>query len=268
MVTFAKPKQFALSLSLLLAVSNLTAAQASAKTFLESKSAGFTIKWTQQDLSAVNAQGPVFAASKLARAERLPRSAKTTVDRSFKLLSLVGPVLSYQDEQTLDWPGMVHPGVGDVRRYQAVDLRHPQKKALLTDYVAQEDIYTSLMANATVKKALRGYGQPRTLTDLIKILQTADVEQNDSEGNPARLLFNKDMLGQFAFTNLSAKGVEVAISLYDQANNDISPIKLNLPLKNPELSQWLKDAGEKKAGILLDKIKVAEDAETDFHFDP
>lgn len=179
---------------------------------------------------------------------------------------MVGPVLSFQDELSLDWPGMVHPGVGDVRRYQAVDLRHPNRRALLSDYFGEQDIFAGLMTNSMVKKALKGH-KPNNLKALIKELATLDVVTTDAEGNEAKLLFNQDMLSQFAFTRLTQQGVEVAISLYDQANNDIRPIVFNLPLKNAELTQWLKDAGAKE-GILQSRLKIADDAETDFHFEP
>jgi len=68
---------------------------------------------------------------------------------------------------------------------------------------------------------------------------------------------------------VTPKGVDLSISLYDQANNQISPMLLSLPLKNADLAKWLPTANSKKAGILADKMAtLAPDAETDFHFDP
>jgi hypothetical protein len=250
--------------------------RAAAKTFYKTTSGGFETSWTEADLSVKNTTTNkiVFSAKALAQKERPKKSTRTTVDRSFKLLSQVGPYLSYQDESTFDWPGMVHPGVGDVRFYHAVDLSKAESKTgpklSLTDLYSEDAVFKALMANASIKKALKeNHATPKNLPALMKSIQDTSIETMNSDGNSAKLLFNRDMLSQFCINN--EKG-DLSISLYDQANNEISPLKLHFAmtdLKNGALAKQIGDAASQKSGVLADKLaKQKPDAETDFHFDP
>lgn len=242
--------------------------QAAEKIFTQTTFAPYTVKWSDKDLTATASGAAIFSAQKLAARERPKKKDKTTVDRSFRLLSLVGPILSFQDESSLDWPGMAHPGVGDVRRYQAIDLRHPDKKASLKDYFAAADLASALSKHPLIKKAL-GSAKPKSLDELIKKIQDSDVEAKGEGDEQARLLFNRDMLSQFCFEKLSGNTVTVSISLYNQTDNEISPLKITLPVKGNDLTAWLSQADTSKAGILDNKIETKnKDSETDFHFEP
>ncbi|MBS1989629.1 MAG: hypothetical protein JSS83_03875 [Cyanobacteria bacterium SZAS LIN-3] len=251
----------------------MPAVHAAEKAYLQTTSSGFLVKWTAQDLSAAGAASPaatIFSARAKAKAEKPKKKDKTTVDRSFKLLSVVGPLLSYQDESSLDWPGMVHPGVGDVRLYHAIDLRKPTKRALLTDYFQADDVYKAMITCAPVKKFLKAaHSQPKNLAQLMAALQNGDVDMKNAAGDDAKLLFNSDMLSQFCINKVSDKAADVSISLYDQANNEIYPMRMTIATKDANFSAWLIAAAARKEGILADKMTaLAPDAETDFHFDP
>lgn len=238
------------------------------KVFLQTNSNGFKVNWSEKDLSATAGGVEIFSAKKIAFAERPKKSSKTTVDRSIRLLSLVGPVLSYQDEQTLDWPGMAHPGVGDVRLYHAVDLRHPGRKASLKDYFAPEEILLALKNNPLLKPACKA-AQNTNLDALVRRLSDTDVMVKNDEGEQVKLMVNQDLLSQFAFDKVNGNTVSVSLSLYSQADNEIKSLNLNLPVKNADLALWLKAAESAKAGILGHALSAKnQDSETDFHFGP
>lgn len=257
----------ALSL-LFVAAFSLAPALAAEKVFTQTTVSPYTIKWSDKDLTATNGSTVVFSARQIAVKEKPKKKDKTTVDRSIRLLSAVGPILSYQDELSLEWPGMVGPGVGDVRRYQAVDLRHPETKANLKSYFAEGDIFLAISNHPLIKKAL-GKTKPKNLDELMKKIQDSDVESKNESGDTVRLLLNRDMLSQFCFEKSAGNNATVCISLYNQTDNEISPLKLTMPAKNAELTGWLSQADSNKAGILDNKIEAKfKDSETDFHFDP
>src|SRR5205823_2765897 len=91
-------------------------------------SAGYEIQWTTGDLTAVPARSLVgFSARQMARKEfadiEKDSDGHCTYDRTLKLLSVVGSIVSYQDDDFLTCEQAAHPSGGS--RFVAIDLARP-----------------------------------------------------------------------------------------------------------------------------------------------
>lgn len=201
------------------------------------KSAGFTIISSVRDITASPSSDPskvIFSARNIAR-NQLARFEKENVvgepsswhcsyTLEFKLLSLVGSLLSYQESEDsycsqVDGPGWNHPS--NQISYHTIDLNQPSRLISLTDFFSEAELLRALLSDPAVKKALNSAerpGAPRTLAELLKAndggnLEIEPVLSTAESPKGCGFFFPEHALSQFAFHHLENNNVAVRLSL-------------------------------------------------------
>jgi hypothetical protein len=256
----------------MLASSALNASPQRSEPIWSGNSAGFAIQWTTDDLAArpAAASAPSFSLRQLARKDFADIEKDSQDDghceysRSFKLLSVVGSIVSYEDDYFLSCENTAHPS--GRARFVAVDLSKstaprrtppdasylPAQVASLTDYFASGEILKALMADALVRKALQGQAAPRTLNDLLAYLKenfpsVADDEKQCFELDP-------DLLTRFSFHHIEGNRIAVRLGLSgpEVCRDNLTQIGLLLPIP-PSLKDALAKADSGSEGFLMNK---------------
>jgi hypothetical protein len=173
-----------------------------------------------QELARKNFQ--VFKGEILGDGEGNP---KCEYEQRFRLLSVVGPILSYElseDSYCKDadgswgWP---HPDSGV--RYSVIDLNHPGERVSLTSLFPKASILKALLNDPLVRRALmaRGAPAPGTLSDFARLIEDSTPLELEPTGGtkqaprgcPFRL--PDDFLSQFAFHHVEDGMVAVRLIL-------------------------------------------------------
>jgi hypothetical protein len=169
-------------------------------------------RWNDRDLTATNkATGKssysVSEAVKREFGKPDPDDVVTQYDVSFAPLSVVGPYLSYQRNDS--WEGGAHPSGNE--RFVTVDVRNPKRPVRLTDMFAAEDIRRALLQDAVVRRILRRekIAPPATLQGLIKALANRQFGGEDD----FMYVFPANLLENFAFHHVENGRVAVRFLL-------------------------------------------------------
>lgn len=165
---------------------------------------------------------------------------------SWQLLSVVGPIVSFEQSGGGYIKGTAHPYA--YREYHAVDLRRKGLRARLTDYFPPEAIHQALMGDRLVQKALAGKPRPRTLEGLLKAL---DGYVSDD----CTYAFSDDMLKSFAFHHLKGDQVAVRIGLThgcEAARGSLTILGAYMPIP-PKLAGAFADAHRRREGFLMER---------------
>lgn len=214
--------------------------QTTGKTIWKGFSGGIEIEWTTEDLFAKSGQKVEQIFSSLAKRgydeflddistvdKTKGRSTNCDYRRDFELLSVVGTLVSFRDNEYVDCGG-AHPttemrfttidlarsgevvyGQGD--NAMDVDLQKPGKAVKLTDYFADSDVLTTLLADRVIKRALANApvsSPPRTLASLPEIFAKSDYVLNKTE-----VSLRPDFLTRFAFHHIEGDMVAVRLNL-------------------------------------------------------
>ena len=168
-------------------------------------------------------------------------------DVSWKLLSVVGPLVSVETTADGFVTGAAHPyGYATITAY---DVRRGGKPAKLTDYFAPRDILGALLGDGLVRKALGNRpaaAQPRTLEALLAVL--ADYQSDD-----CRYAFGTDLLSRFAFHHVAGGRVAVRFGLShgcEVAHGNLTIMAIYLPIP-AALRSDLAAAQTRRAGFLV-----------------
>ena len=247
------------------------------KSIWSGQSGGFTIQWTSADLLARRAKSPaqtVFSAKYLAENDwkNIQEDGKEReYNRSFKLLSVVGSIISYEDSEYCDCGG-AHPSMID--HFKASDLAKPggvgetetRQAARLNELFPEADLLKALLADSLIRKAVQASKkpEPRTLAKLMETILFQEIESGDC-GYSSK----EDQLTRFAFHHLEGGQVAVRLSLsyaYEICRGRMIDIGILLPIP-AALKTPLTLAASGKAGFLMkDQKRIALDKATAFGF--
>jgi hypothetical protein len=240
---------------------------------------GFGIRWTKDDLFVQSASGLERIWAPLAKrgfdefAADMNRVGQTEggrtnncdYQRDFEVLSIVGALVSFQDDEYSDCGG-AHPTTE--RRFTMVDLtspgqvfyghgenamdadfKKPGKVVKLTDYFTESDILNALLADHVIKQALADAGvssPPRTLAGLSEVFSRNDYILSGTE-----LVIRPDFLTRFAFHHIEGDMLAVRLNLPSIAFAYRSQqIGLLLPIPQ-SLQQSLALAAAGREGFLM-----------------
>jgi hypothetical protein len=245
------------------------------------QSGGFEFKWTTQDITVSLSDAPsktLYSAQRLFQKEqhaipkdmsesefRVWKSELIEDDQILRILSVVGPVMSVESYEYCDYKGTAHPTL--YSRYTAIDFRHPNRSAQLSDYFPPEEIRKALLQDALVKKQL-GHNKPAaTLGQLVRQLSNLNIERNICEYG-----FDADLLSRFAFYQIQEDKVAVRLGLSyggEPCRGQLTQIGLWLPIPN-DLRAAIENARDRREGFLMESRGIkdslnASDPETIRH---
>jgi hypothetical protein len=257
------------------------------------RSDNFILTWTTSDLRATLAAKPAqvvfevapgvkrhfeafLAALKASGAGGGTDAEPCTYERTFKLLSVVGSLVSLEDAYYAFCRGWAHPAVET--RFTALDLARPGELAYaesaafppldidvarfgkaieLTDIAAAPDILRALLSDPIIRKALENLGQPppATLPQLQRLLADQSLEAGE-----CLFRFPEDVFTRFAFHHLEGDHMAVRLGLPPNVGvcrTHHAQLGLLLPIP-PALRVPLARAASRKAGFLMqDQKKIA-----------
>jgi len=256
---------------------------------------GLDIRWTTDDLFVQSGNGyeriwaPLakkgfeeFAAD-VARTNSAEGGTANNCDykRDFQILSIVGTLISFQDEEYSDCGGL-HPST--YRRFTAVDVSRPgeilygqreeamdadlkrsSKIVKLTDYFNEQHIVNALSADRVIQQALTEAGvsgPPPSLAALPELFAKNNYILSGTE-----LELRPDFLTRFAFHHIEDGKVAVRINLPSlSAAYRAQQIGLLLPIP-PSLQQPFDMAVTGRGGFLLREMpRTARNQFTRFGF--
>jgi hypothetical protein len=262
---------------LLVCLLSAVQAQEQGKPVWNGRSGNYEITWTTTEISGSSLGTVTFSARTLAR-ENFQLTAKearqngeklTGFERNFRVLSVVGTIVSLEDNFYANYASAAHPS-GETR-YTAIDLSKsgkvgysnflesldmnldaPGLTAKLTDYFPAAEIYKALMADTLVQKGLDGK-RPKTLAELLKLFAEGAVEVADGK-TCAR--FSEDLLTRFAFHHIEGDKVAVRLGLsgLGPCRENLTQLGLLLPIPDA-LRIALNFAGANKEGFLMKDLK-------------
>jgi hypothetical protein len=201
------------------------------------QSATFALRWTSGDITAAPAGEPskvIFSAKEIAHKKFLafkkenlqdqPPSWRCSYTLKFTILSLVGSLLSYEENEDSycgqrNGPGWNHPS--DQISYRVVDLSQPDRQISLTDFFSESAVLKALLADPTIKEALSGAENPRqpgTVAELAGMIVESGEgikPAKDTAESPKEcgFVFPEHPLRQFAFHHLENGKIAVRLSL-------------------------------------------------------
>lgn len=173
-----------------------------------------------------------------------PGDGEEEHDASWKLLSIVGPLVSVETHVSGNVEGAAHPYAAAA--IEAYDVKRGGKPAKLTDYFPAPPIYQALMGDKLVQTALAGKTRPTTLKQLIATI--AGYQSEDCAWG-----FSSDLLTHFAFHHVDGKRVAVRFGLThgcEVARGGLTIVAVYLPIP-PALAADLAAARSGKAGFLV-----------------
>jgi hypothetical protein len=203
-----------------------------------------------------------------------------------KLLSMVGPILSFEEHSTGDCTREAHPD--GKTSWHAVDLRRfdpdfalgngvdAGKPAKLTDYFPADSVRDALLKDSVVQKALSTINVQardiKSLDELMSYIGTGLVYSDDANSdtsstrNPLCFSMEKDLLSNFAFDHIEGNKVAVRIGLSGAGTcrENLTQIGILLPIP-PALKNALGDANSGKGGFLM-KDAGAPGSKTSFEW--
>jgi hypothetical protein len=206
--------------------------------------AGVAIHWDQNDLTFSRPPAAPFFSAKRAFRGNISEDTGCNADGTARLLSVVGPVASFETQEDGYCFGAAHPFAH--RGFETLDLRRANQPAKLTDFFPEQDVLKALLGDRLIQKALQGKKRPQTLKAFFDVLK-------DYMADDCLYGFPPEMLNHFAFHHLEGKYVAVRIGLEptcEIARGQLTQLGLLLPV-SPVLSQALAQAASKKRGFLM-----------------
>ncbi len=244
-------------------------------TFWSGSSAGYEIRWTAANLVVrkPGLSGSLLDLGKSAQAQwkdiaAHPGDRPYTQEFTFRLLSVVGPLLSIDEEDDCDCGG-AHPD--SFRRFHVVDLSHRDLAGPLpvplSSLFSPEDIRRAMIAVPEVQEVL---GNPEAVPLRLPILLHQFEGATINSGDCSYALDNH-LLESYAFAAYANGAVDVELSLpfsAEACRGDIKIVKLNLPVP-PRLKPWFEAAAQRKEGFLAssrNSLAITPEAKTYVRF--
>jgi hypothetical protein len=262
------------------------------ETIWEGQSGGISIRWATVDLFAKSDAkteriwGPLvrkgfedFTAVAVNGDPAKRPKVSCSYGRQFRILSIVGPLVSFEDQYSDDCGG-AHPSADtrftsvdlskpDSLQYARqedtpmmnVDLAKPGKIVKLTDYFAEQDVLRALLGDRVVQKALAGLRRstpPRTLAELPELFAADDYALGDLDFE-----LRPDFLTRFAFHHLEGDKVAVRLGLPPHSGasrTEHQQLGLLLPMKQ----DFAYAASRRHGFLMLDAAQTSGGRATTF----
>ena len=261
-------------------------------TIWSGQSGGFILNWTTADITAFPVDQPskvVFSAREIAlkRFDAFKKenpqsdsSWRCSYSLRFAVLSFVGSLLSYEENEdsycgSVNGGGWNHPS--DQIRYHTIDLNQPNLPITLTKYISETSLLEALLADLTVKKALRDAGntvKPKSITSLVKAInEGAEIKPTKSSAEAPKecgFVFPDHPFAEFAFHHIENDRIAVSFSLEPNSGACHSAhSQLGILLAIPEsLKESLIAAQSRTQGLLMERERrVALGKATLFEFE-
>lgn len=226
--------------------------------FWSGASGGFDISWTNADLVASKGGTVVFSAQRFAKqgfahfvkVGKDPKTRKMqncSYERRFRLVGVVGSLLSFSDQYYASCAKEAHPG-GETRfttinlanpgplaysgpdAFGQVDVQRPGKAVRLTDMFSEQEVFGKMKADPKLSRLLTQDGvggeAPKDLTELLQSLDGKIGERPDCFSVPG------DLLTRFALRSIGAQEVTAELGLpgTGPCRDDLTPIELRFPM--------------------------------------
>lgn len=243
------------------------------------KSGGFTLRWTTGDITAAPADEPsrvIFSARESAlrkfaafKKENLQSDPawQCSYSLKFTVLSVAGSLLSYEESEDsycgrVNGGGWNHPAVQT--GYRVIDLNQPVVPISLEKFFSEASVLAALLADPTVKKALKDAGKSTTPTDLVELVKTinegsAIIQVKATAEAPAGcgFVFPEHPFMEFAFHHIEKGNVAVRLSLVPNSGACHSAhAQLGILLPIPETLAALLTAAQSRAqGFLMESTR-------------
>jgi hypothetical protein len=226
------------------------------RTIWKGKSGEYAIEWSTTNLKATRAANPqlVFDAAADAKTQwssfvRNSKGASMEAEFTYALLSAVGSYLSLEEGVYCDCGG-AHPTA--VKRFRAIDLDHgahgPPSPASLTSIFPERAVFTALMVDPIVAKALGAESKPESLAALLQTLRDETAKVKDCEFE-----FPGDLLSSFAVYDSKEGSVSVRLGLpaaVQACRGEMIQLGLALPAPQALRASFV-DAKERRSGLLM-----------------
>jgi hypothetical protein len=223
----AEPADVDFDQALEAATAQVAAAPAKGAPYFASKSGGFNVTWTADDIKAEPTGGGAPYSWKNALEDAVetgegPIPAEGNATATVKMRSLVGSYMGLESHASGNVPGTPHDWGNS--SLSTLDLR-TGKAAALTDLFSKKDLYKALMADKVVQQTL-GSAHPKDFDALM----TALDGKGDAQG---KFVFSKaNFLKNFALHHAEGKQVAVRIGLPygdEMHRNTLTELGLMLP---------------------------------------
>ncbi len=267
----------ALGLALILVATAAKARTGAPGEIWSGTSAGFDLRWAENDITVRRSGRRVFSARDWAGAELAHFVAANATDekgrppdctyrQAVRIVSLVGAMMSLEDSVTITCRREAHPAgltrlitvdlsaagpLADAGRdaIGRVDPRRPGRAMLLTGIFPAADVMSALAGTTPLRDVLRRKGiRPRTLPEFV-----GTVTDASGEGD-ACFVVPPDLLASFAFDRIEGDRVVVRLGLPGdgpcRSNLTTADLTFALPAS---LAPAVRRAGTGEAGFLADR---------------
>lgn len=273
MILPLRPRALLAPLALAAAFLALDATSAAAQIW-RGRSGGFEIVWTEDDITArrVSDGALVFSARRLVAAQW---SGAEDADEpyeganSYRLLSVVGPVISLEENSYCDCNG-AHPI--SHATFVAYDLSESTvddpAPARILDLVPEAALVEALVADAVLRRGLAEAGgeTPRALSELVRRLHMEDIRVGEGE---CTYEVAESFPGDFALHHLDGGRVAVRFSLshfVEVCRGQMVQVGVLVPVR-PRFRDAVAAADARRAGFLMkDARRVGGEAATTIEF--
>ena len=256
--------------AVVLAFVAMSGAGAAERVVWQGQSGGAKVKWTSSDLT-VEAKGKpvsVFRERAQQECQEIAKDLEESelkllgCDRTYQLLSVVGPYLSFKSEAYSN-SGGAHPSMDTSFLTVRVEGAKP-REVLLTELFPEAALLEALLADSLVAQALKEAEAPRPTT-LAGLVEALDMREIQPPKDPCGYFFEKDFARHFAFHHVEKKKVAVRVGLSPASGacrGQHAQLGLLLPVSS-ELAPLLDKAAARKEGFLMkDAKKVSGGATT------
>ena len=179
-------------------------------------SGDYEIEWSTSTLCAIRTDTSQIAFDARADAQaawarivRRSSGVSLKAEFTYRLLSVEGPYLTFEQEEYCDCGG-AHPTA--VKRFRTIQLDRSKsdspQAANLTDLFSSEAIHKALIADSLVRKALGSEAPPSSLDDLLNQLVDQRVKVGECDYS-----FSSSLMNSFAVYDVQEENVLVRLGL-------------------------------------------------------
>jgi len=208
-----------------------------------------TLRATRIDTKEIAFDARADAQAAWARIMQRSSGAPLKAEFTYRLLSVEGPYLTFEEEEYCDCGG-AHPTA--VKRFRAIQLDQSKSDSLqpanLTELFSPEAIHKALVADSLVRKALGSEATPGSLQDLLEQLVDQRVKVRECEYS-----FPSSLMSSFAVYDVLDESVLVRLGLpaaAESCRGQLSQIGIALSLPEATRASLL-TANKQHQGLLM-----------------
>lgn len=224
--------------------------------FWQGQAAGWTVRWSNRDLTIVRPNArPMYSARQDSFEHSRDLETGCEDDDVVRMLSVVGPLVSLGEAHAGNCPGTAHPFA--FRDFRTLDLSRGGRPADLRDWYPADTLRRVLLGDRLIQRALKELDAPTPAT-LDALLKTIDGAPSPE----CAYNLNADMLKDFAFHHVKGHQVAVRIGLphgCEAARGNLAQLGLYLPIPKA-LAEPLALAASGRQGFLMSQAPAGETA--------